>query len=95
MPRSGTTLTEQIVSSHNDVYGAGELVYLQRVIQKNFYHDSKLDKQKIKQTKDISKNIISSEYLEHFNIYNINQNVISSKAPQNFRWLGFIKLFFK
>ena len=59
MPRSGTTLTEQIVSSHNDVYGAGELVYLQRVIQKNFYHDSKLDKQKIKQTKDISKNIIS------------------------------------
>ena len=94
MPRSGTTLTEQILSSHDDVYGAGELVYLQRVIQKNFYHDSKLDKQKIKQTKDISKNIISSEYLEHFNIYNINQNVITDKAPQNFRWLGFIKLFF-
>ena len=26
MPRSGTTLTEQIISSHADVYGAGELV---------------------------------------------------------------------
>ena len=24
MPRSGTTLVEQILSSHNDVYGAGE-----------------------------------------------------------------------
>jgi len=94
MPRSGTTLTEQIISSHSDVYGAGELVYLQRVVQKNFYNDSKLDKQKIRQTKDISKNIISSEYLEYFNIYNINQNVITDKAPQNFRWLGFIKLFF-
>ena len=94
MPRSGTTLTEQIVSAHNDVYGAGELVYLQRVIQKNFYHDSKLDKQRIKQIKDVSKNIISTEYLEHFNIYNINQNVITDKAPQNFRWLGFVKLFF-
>ena len=37
MPRSGTTLTEQIVSAHNDVYGAGELVYLQRVIQNEFF----------------------------------------------------------
>ena len=36
MPRSGTTLTEQIISSHNDVYGAGGVVYLQRVIQNNF-----------------------------------------------------------
>ena len=94
MPRSGTTLTEQIISSHNDVYGAGELIYLQRVIQKNFYHDTKLDKQKIKQTLEISKNIISSEYLDYFNIYNVEKNVITDKAPQNFRWLGFIKLFF-
>jgi hypothetical protein len=28
MPRSGTTLTEQIISSHPSVYGAGELVEL-------------------------------------------------------------------
>ncbi len=28
MPRSGTTLTEQIIASHPDVYGAGELRYL-------------------------------------------------------------------
>ena len=46
MPRSGTTLTEQIISSHNDVYGAGELVYLQRVIQNNFFNDSKLTSKK-------------------------------------------------
>lgn len=25
MPRSGTTLTEQIIASHPDVHGAGEL----------------------------------------------------------------------
>lgn len=31
MPRSGTTLTEQIISSHPDVYGAGELPELGRV----------------------------------------------------------------
>ena len=31
MPRSGTTLTEQIISSHPDVYGAGELMEISRV----------------------------------------------------------------
>ncbi|RWE19720.1 MAG: sulfotransferase family protein [Mesorhizobium sp.] len=31
MPRSGTTLTEQILASHPDVYGAGELSKLRRV----------------------------------------------------------------
>ena len=36
MPRSGTTtLTEQIIASHSEVYGAGELIYLQQVLKKN------------------------------------------------------------
>ncbi|MEC7701501.1 MAG: tetratricopeptide repeat protein [Pseudomonadota bacterium] len=34
MPRSGTTLTEQIISSHPDVYGAGELSDLGRAQKK-------------------------------------------------------------
>lgn len=33
MPRSGTTLVEQILSSHPQVYGAGELKYISQVIQ--------------------------------------------------------------
>lgn len=33
MPRSGTTLVEQIVSSHPNVYGAGELKYISQIIQ--------------------------------------------------------------
>ena len=94
MPRSGTTLLEQIIASHSDVYGAGELVYLQQVIKKNFFKDQKLDKQKIISSRSLPQNIISSEYLDHFNLYNISENIITDKAPQNFRWLGFIKLFF-
>ena len=31
MPRSGSTLVEQILSSHPDIYGAGEVKYLSRV----------------------------------------------------------------
>ena len=33
MPRSGTTLIEQIISSHKDVCGAGELSYLEDSIK--------------------------------------------------------------
>ena len=32
MPRSGSTLVEQILSSHPDVYGAGEVKHLSRAI---------------------------------------------------------------
>jgi hypothetical protein len=33
MPRSGTTLTEQIIASHPQVHGAGELPYLWEIVQ--------------------------------------------------------------
>ncbi len=32
MPRSGTTLTEQILASHHAVHGAGELIHLQQIL---------------------------------------------------------------
>ena len=47
MPRSGTTLTEQIIAAHNLVGGAGELVYLQTSIKNIFFEDLNLNKQKI------------------------------------------------
>src|SRR5262245_59172543 len=34
MPRSGTTLIEQILSSHPDVFGAGELDYLTKPLSR-------------------------------------------------------------
>jgi len=94
MPRSGTTLTEQIISSHSEVYGAGELVYLQRVLKKNFFENSKIKKQNIIDNQSLSKNIIYSEYIKYFDPYKFSENIITDKAPQNFRWIGFIKLFF-
>jgi len=36
MPRSGTTLVEQILASHPDVFGAGELATLERVAMARF-----------------------------------------------------------
>ena len=94
MPRSGTTLTEQIVASHSEVYGAGELIYLQQVLKKNFVNDSKYEKQRIIDFQNLAKNIIFEEYLNYFNLYKFKEKIITDKAPQNFRLIGFIKLFF-
>ena len=35
MPRSGTTLIEQILASHPHVHGAGELRYMRGVIERS------------------------------------------------------------
>ena len=46
MPRSGTTLVEQILASHQEVYGAGELDTLTKIINKNL-KDLQAPKRKI------------------------------------------------
>ena len=94
MPRSGTTLVEQIISSHNKVYGAGELPFLSSVVHNNFFNENKLDKQKIPKLQNSSKNLINDQYFENISLFNIDENVLTDKAPLNFKWIGFIKIFF-
>ena len=55
MPRSGTTLVEQIISSHKKVYGAGELPFLSSVVHNNFFNDSKLINKKLLKTRILKK----------------------------------------
>ena len=42
MPRSGTTLAEQILSSHSDIFGAGELPFLENTVKNNLFKDNSL-----------------------------------------------------
>ena len=94
MPRSGTTLVEQIIASHSKVMGAGELQYLDKSINENFLEDSKFNKQKILEELSSEKNIIFDRYFELLNLHNFKSDIITDKAPQNFIWIGFIKFFF-
>ena len=94
MPRSGTTLIEQIIAAHPQVSGAGELIYLQNSIEKNFIENFKLNKQKIINEASSNNNIIENKYFESLNFHKFNSIMITDKAPQNFRWIGFIKIFF-
>jgi Tfp pilus assembly protein PilF len=94
MPRSGTTLVEQIISSHKKVYGAGELSFLSSVIYKNLFLESKLDKKKIINHQNSSVNSIHQQYFDRLSLFNIKEHIMTDKAPFNFKWLGIIKIFF-
>jgi len=94
MPRSGTTLVEQIIASHNDVFGAGELIYIQRIINKHLIFEKKLSKEKLNNEMGLSSNLINESYYKMINYHKFKENNFTDKAPQNFRWIGILKLFF-
>ncbi len=81
MPRSGTTLLEQVLSSHSNIHGAGELNYLPKIMDK-----FKLDK--LQDFVDFMKTI-RLEYYEKLSQLS-NKKFIIDKLPMNFRWIGFI-----
>ncbi len=94
LPRSGTTLVEQILSSHNEVIGIGEVEYLEKSINNLFIQDDKILNQILKENIDIDKNVLNEMYFNYLDLYNYKSNVITDKTPHNFRWIGFIKVFF-
>jgi tetratricopeptide (TPR) repeat protein len=96
MPRSGTTLVEQIIGSHSAVYGAGELPYLSKIIQEDFmieddFFPNKFNK--IIQDRELV-NSLREKYYYFTNKFNSKHKFITDKAPLNFRWIGFIKILF-
>jgi len=96
MPRSGTTLTEQILASHSKVHGGGELDYVRNSIEIDGVYD--LSKQQVDQIikKLLSLNdekwrIIGNKYLDNLKRINPNnKSYITDKMPHNFMMCGFI-----
>ena len=95
LPRSGTSLTEQILSSHSNVYGAGELTHLADSIKKIFFKNNNILSDDLNQFKDNSfKEKILNSYNQNINNFNIKENYLTDKNPLNFLWIGFIKIIF-
>ena len=86
MPRSGTSLVHQILASHNDVYGAGELNNLNKCIFPLIRENNKDD------SNFFAKNMqsIHEQYIESLLSLNIQERIIVDKMPINFRYVGFI-----
>ena len=88
MPRSGTSLVEQILSSHSKIFGAGELPFLRKIVLEKF------NKEFFTHNSLLNLNEISKNYIENISFYSDTKNYILDKNPLNFIWIGFIKLLF-
>ena len=96
MPRSGTSLVEQIISSHSSVFGAGELPQLSKIIKENLIIDSFLSLEKINglMNNEFLLNKLRKNYYDYLKRFNSSEQFITDKAPLNFRWIGIIKILF-
>ncbi len=98
MPRSGTTLCEQILSSHSNVEGAGELSYLAEASNINkIISPTKEEILNFEKTINDNKKLEQAriQYLEFLKSHNKNNSrYICDKMPHNFILIGLIKLIF-
>ena len=95
MPRSGTTLCEQILSSHSKVTGAGELDFLTEVTDVRLIQPTgkqiKNFEAILKSKKDLKS--ARTQYLEKLAQRDKNNSMyICDKMPHNFIFIGLIKL---
>lgn len=92
MPRSGTTLTEQIIASHPEVHGAGELPDLFNITQRNIAGISYPGNMRLLDQSRIS--AWANEYLVSIQQHNPAARHITDKLPANFMMLGLIHVMF-
>lgn len=105
MPRSGTTLTEQILSSHPDVHGAGELTHIGQLAETFFSQQLKAhlprnDEMRNQPTlQQLSKMLdrqsleqLGKQYCDIISRYSENYRYIIDKMPFNFINIGMIHL---
>ena len=92
MPRSGTSLTEQILASHSEVAGAGELSYA--------YDTAHRIREITKQAFPDNMKLLSAEQLRELGEYylsrhkpdNLARRYVVDKTPLNFQYIGLLGL---
>lgn len=92
MPRSGTTLVEQILSSHPNVHGAGELNYLARSVAPYFgeISDAKFP-DSVNQGSISHFSNAGSKYISMIRGHSVTARFITDKLPNNIQFIGIIK----
>lgn len=82
MPRSGTTLVEQIISSHSGVFGAGELDFVD-----SFGAAIALGKI---ESNEITLLSFRKRYLKKLQELASGCSIVTDKMPHNFRYIGML-----
>ena len=87
MPRSGTSLVEQIISSHHSVHGAGELNNFKNVVTPSLKNYIGNITNTINEDDLLS---IRKNYIKSLMDLNVSEKIITDKMPVNFRMIGLI-----
>lgn len=94
LPRSGTSLTEQILASHDQIYGAGELETLSYHIADYFFEPGGKVLAGAHRITAENLRLASARYIQPIRAIIGHDLRIVDKMPVNFLWVGFIKLMF-
>jgi len=95
MPRSGTTLTEQVLASHPQVAGAGELKEISRAV--DAYLISQVNGRKFLDPARLSRDYLcpaAEQYLNRLPESSLEVTRVTDKMPANFWHIGHIALMF-
>lgn len=95
MPRSGTSLTEQVLASHSQVFGAGELPTISMIAHHHFagaYQKPFPDYAPQMQPDHLA--VARDHYLEQLRVYDVKSPFIIDKMPGNYAYVGLIHLMF-
>lgn len=88
MPRSGTSLTEQIIAAHSQVYGAGEQIVLDKILadcwsNREYQYDTEFLRH------------LAERYRSSMSAYQLNGiRFVVDKYPHNFLHVGMIRYLF-
>lgn len=95
LPRSGSTLLEQVLSRHSNISGAGELPYLSREVDEYLFSQTQHHyPQSMLNLSDTQLNAAAQIYLQKINTHAAGKNYVIDKLPANFQSIGLIyKLF--
>ena len=96
MPRSGSTLAEQILSSHPDIYGAGEVKYLSYSLGKLRDRFPSLPKYPDMMAKitPAQMEIVAKNYIQSLTASAADSKRITDKLLTNYFFVGLINLLF-
>jgi tetratricopeptide (TPR) repeat protein len=95
MPRSGTSLAEQILSSHPDCYGGGELEYVNHIVNglASYVPTGKFPSAAASLTREGAA-VLGYQYLRKIAAMNGSAARFTDKMPHNFMTLGLLRIMF-
>ena len=91
MPRSGTSLVEQILASHPLVVGAGELMDLSTVCHRHEKVKSRVFPGSVLDQDMEEFSSMGADYVEKLRIHSSSARYVTDKLPGNFPLIGMIK----